>query len=253
MSEFRLIPVIDLKNGQVVHGKKGQRNQYQPIVSKIVSSSNPVDVAKAFWDLGLKELYIADIDALQGKGDNLSVINDVLAKQRNQILLDIGITSLSQLNSLIDLNIPKIILALETLPSEGLVQKAIEIAGNKIVMSLDMRDEKILVKCESLKGLDLINIASIFYEIGVSEMIVLDLASVGSSEGVPFETAFELKKELDITVLAGGGVRNLEDLILLQELELDGCLVATALHKGTIGKEEIELLASKKTVNKKTG
>ncbi|MFX1254088.1 MAG: HisA/HisF-related TIM barrel protein [Promethearchaeota archaeon] len=242
MSEFRLIPVIDLKNGQVVHGKKGQRNQYQPIVSEIVSSSHPVDVTKTFWDLGLKELYIADIDALQNKGDNLSAIKDVLAIQKNQILLDRGITSLSQLHSLVDLNISKIILALETLPSEELVQKAIELAGNKIAISLDMRDEKILVKCASLKGLDLIDIASIFYEIGVSEMIVLDIASVGSSEGVPYETALELKEELDITVLTGGGARNVEDLMLLQDLGLDGCLVATALHNGVIGKREIELL-----------
>ncbi len=246
MSEFRLIPVIDLKNGQVVHGKKGQRDHYQPIVSKIVSSSDPINVAKAFWDLGLKELYIADIDALQGKRDNLSVIKDILARQKNQILLDIGITSLSRLNSLVNLNIPKIILALETLPSEELVQKAIEIAGNKIIISLDMRDEKILTQCASLKGLDLIDIASIFYDMGVSEMIVLDLASVGSSEGVPFETALALKEEIDITVLTGGGVRSLEDVMLLQDLGLDGCLVATALHEGAIGKQEIELLLSKK-------
>ncbi|MFX0092344.1 MAG: HisA/HisF-related TIM barrel protein [Candidatus Hodarchaeota archaeon] len=244
MSKFRLIPVIDLKDGHAVHGKKGQRNQYQPIVSEIVSSSDPINVAEAFWNLGLEELYIADIDALQNKGNNLSIIRALQERKKNQILLDIGISSLSRVQSLIDLNIPKIIMALETLPTETLVKEAVEITDNKIVMSLDMYDARILTQCANLKGLDLVNIAMIFHDMGVSEMIVLDLSSVGSSQGVPFEIALEIKEELGVTVLTGGGARNLDDLHLLKDVGLDGCLVATALHTGVIGKKEIDVILS---------
>ena len=64
---MRILPVLDLKAGQVVHGIAGRRAEYRPIVSRLTASADPRDVAVAFvTQLGLKELYVADLDAIAG-------------------------------------------------------------------------------------------------------------------------------------------------------------------------------------------
>ena len=65
---MRIIPVIDLAAKTVVHAVAGRRNQYRPIESKLCESTSPIDIAQAFRSrFGLTELYLADLDAIQGK------------------------------------------------------------------------------------------------------------------------------------------------------------------------------------------
>ena len=63
---MRLIPVIDLKGGLVVHAVRGDRRRYAPLESRLVDGPQPDRVARAFWQRGLREIYVADLDALGG-------------------------------------------------------------------------------------------------------------------------------------------------------------------------------------------
>ena len=59
---MRVIPVLDLKERQVVRGVAGQRDSYRPIVSRLTPSSNPQDVARAFVETLEVGLEKSDID-----------------------------------------------------------------------------------------------------------------------------------------------------------------------------------------------
>src|SRR5437660_93317 len=64
---MRILPVLDLKGGQVVRGMGGRRHEYRPIVSQLTASTNPLDVAEAIRrHFGLSDLYLADLDAIAG-------------------------------------------------------------------------------------------------------------------------------------------------------------------------------------------
>ena len=65
-----VIPVIDLKQGQVVHAIAGDRDHYRPISSQLPCDATPRSVAKAFVQYGFKTVYVADLDAILGVGDN---------------------------------------------------------------------------------------------------------------------------------------------------------------------------------------
>ena len=79
--------------------------------------------------------------------------------------------------------------------------------------------------------------------VGVGELIVLDLARVGSGEGVDFVLLEQLLKKVNMRVLVGGGIRDLADLVKLKELGVHGALVATALHSGKITMNELREMA----------
>ncbi|HKM59743.1 MAG TPA: HisA/HisF-related TIM barrel protein, partial [Candidatus Bathyarchaeia archaeon] len=63
---MKVIPVIDILNGIVVHAVRGKRREYQPLQSSICNSIEPLEIAKTFKTLGFSELYIADLDAITG-------------------------------------------------------------------------------------------------------------------------------------------------------------------------------------------
>jgi phosphoribosylformimino-5-aminoimidazole carboxamide ribotide isomerase len=81
-------------------------------------------------------------------------------------------------------------------------------------------------------------------------VIVLDLARVGSRSGLDLELV-RLVRELlpGVMVLAGGGIRDADDLARLARVGCDGALVATALHDGRLSAADIARFAEHRTPN----
>ena len=79
-----------------------------------------------------------------------------------------------------------------------------------------------------------------FGAMGVTQVIVLDLARVGSGEGVDVDFLKKVKDELGMDIYVGGGVRGIGDLINLKTLGISGALIATALHTGKISITELK-------------
>src|SRR4051812_37040878 len=64
---MRIVGVIDLMGGVVVRGVAGRREEYRPVESLLCASAEPPAVARAFVErLGLRDLYLADLDAIAG-------------------------------------------------------------------------------------------------------------------------------------------------------------------------------------------
>src|SRR5262249_52086733 len=77
---MRVVPVLDLKGGVVVRGVGGRRREYRPVVSRLVGSCAPADVAAAFaHHFGLRELYVADLDAIAGAPTSLAIYGELHA------------------------------------------------------------------------------------------------------------------------------------------------------------------------------
>jgi phosphoribosylformimino-5-aminoimidazole carboxamide ribotide isomerase len=91
--------------------------------------------------------------------------------------------------------------------------------------------------------LDVFKLVSKLEKIGVCELIVLDLARVGSGEGVDMALIEKLQREMKIKVDVGGGIRDIEDLVALKLLGVNGVLFATALHTGKINIDQLRRLS----------
>ena len=74
-----IIPVIDLKDGHVVHARCGNRSMYLPVNSPLCRSSDVFDVVGAFLSVfAFKTFYLADLNAITGQGDHKALINSIL-------------------------------------------------------------------------------------------------------------------------------------------------------------------------------
>jgi len=138
-------------------------------------------------------------------------------------------------------HVSKVIIGTETLPSTSLVAEAIRLFGSeKIMVSLDLRGDRVISGFELGALEDPVALLREFQEAGVSQIIVLDLARVGSGEGVNMSLLKEVLRNSKAKVFVGGGVRDVKDLVALKDLGVFGVLVATALHSGKISLEELK-------------
>jgi phosphoribosylformimino-5-aminoimidazole carboxamide ribotide isomerase len=106
-----------------------------------------------------------------------------------------------------------------------------------VAFSLDLRDGAPLTSAEALRTMSPRELARRAVDAGVETVIVLDLARVGRSGGTDEAMLHDLRAALPgVDLIAGGGVRDQADLDRLAAAGADGALVATALHRGVIGR-----------------
>ncbi len=237
---MKVIPVIDLLNGVVVHAVRGRRQEYQPLQSILCKSVEPLEVARAFKTLGFKELYIADLDAITRSQVNYQAIKRIADETGLKLMVDAGVSDYETAEKLIENGVSKVVIGTETLPSKSFVGGAVWFLGStRVIVSLDLMGDKVLVKLGFAGCVDPICLLNEFKEMDVSSVIILDLTRVGSCEGVNVDF---LKKTLEknMAVYVGGGVRDINDLVQLKDSGVCGVLVATSLHSGKISIEELK-------------
>ncbi len=238
---LKVIPVIDILNGRVVHAVRGKRKEYQPLQSILTKSTAPEEVVRAFKELGFSELYVADLDAIIDCSSSFRPLKTIADKTGIKLMVDAGITNIERAQKLINNGISKLIIGTETLQTEKFVEQAVDIFGSdRVVVSLDLKGDKILVKLGFDGCLNPICLLKDFKQKGVSQVIVLDLARVGSGEGINMNFLKEVIAEVGVDVYVGGGVRNINDLVELRQMGVSGVLIATALHTGKITVEQLK-------------
>lgn len=228
---FRVVFVMDMFNGNVVLAKGGVREKYHPVSnsSNICKDSDPLQIIEA---LNPKEVYIADLNRLQGTGPsdiNVEIIKKVSLK--TNIMLDFGISSLEDVGKALSIAGTAVI-GTETGNLSMIKQAAFENPG-KISVSIDMKRGAILKKDPEIpeKPLEIVEILNSY---PIKELIFLDLERVGAASGFDPEFLRKLVETSKHNVLLAGGVRNLDDLIALKKIGIKGALVASALHSGLI-------------------
>ncbi len=227
---MEIIPVIDIRRGQVVHAVKGQRQNYRPLQTSLCESNSPEDIVQAFVSsYPFKTIYIADLDAIERQSNNDQIIRQLHDKfQSVTFWVDQGLSSSTDLKNQC---CGQYVLGSETNISPDTLNEIITISPD-IILSLDFQtniflgDRNLLQKTSLWPG----------------RIIIMSLAHVGSDNGPDYELISSLIKTAgERKIYVAGGVRHETDLELLKNMGIDGVLIATALHtkritSGTLNK-----------------
>ncbi len=238
---MKIIPVIDILRGVVVHAVAGERSLYKPVKSVLVDTPDPIKVAAAFKEaLRRDTLYVADLDAIAGLGENTDVVKRLKQSLSLTIMVDAGACSLAEVKKAIREGFDYVVVGTETLRRLGELKEILESPfKNKVVASLDIKAQSTLSRCGELKGLEPIEAAKTLRRAGVGRLIVLELDRVGTLQGPNIKLLEAVCKTPFEEVLAGGGVRSRGDLLALKALNISGVLVASALHSGGLTLDDL--------------
>lgn len=211
--------MLDLLDGQVVHARQGRRDAYRPLESRLCAGSRPADVLAALADLfDFRVCYVADLDAILGRGDHRATLAALArAHPGLEFWLDAGPSPWAG-----DLGRrvwgSESLKPGQTVPRDG-------------ILSLDFRDGAFLGPPALLAAA----------EDWPDEVIVMSLEKVGSGSGPDLGRLAELQaRGPGRRFYAAGGVRHGADLARLAAAGAAGVLLASALHDGRLGRDELE-------------
>jgi phosphoribosylformimino-5-aminoimidazole carboxamide ribotide isomerase len=231
---MRVIGVVDLRGGRAVHARGGIRERYVPVraVAGVPVDGNPLALGQAYVErLGITEIYVADLDAIERRPAQDASI-EVLSALGAAIWLDAGVTSPEGARHALAVGATHVVIGLETLASYGALREICAAGGPPIAFSLDLRHgEPIAVSPGITAGEPPPIAAARAVDAGAGSVIVIDLARVGTGAGPDLATIAAVRRAVPATtLLAGGGVRGMDDLARLADAGCDGVLVASALQ-----------------------
>ncbi len=221
---MQIIPVADIKNGQVVQAIKGDRSHYKPIQSNLCSSSAPSEVINALLrSTQANIIYLADLDAIenseQASENNFLTIEKLARQYPDQTFwVDAGFDSQNKLNSWT--RIPNLRPVIGT-ESHTEISSLLQVLNPDSILSLDFKNDQLVGPKETLDRV----------ENWPDDVIIMSLNSVGSHSGPDLNLITEIQTlNPDTRFYAAGGIRDRSDLDLLIPLGVEGVLIATALH-----------------------
>jgi len=227
---MQLVPVIDLKAGQVVRAYLGRRDQYAPLAP----TSAATDVVEGFLRLfPFPALYVADLDAIDGRGTNQGVIEELSAAfPRLRLWLDAGARDAAGLRAFLEKPQIDPVIGAESLASlDVLAQFADE---PRVILSLDFRGSAFLGPPQLLETPSL----------WPARVIVMTLAHVGADMGPDFATFAAIKARANGKRLyAAGGARDARDLDALRAAGAQGAQIASMLHNARVAPAELTRVA----------
>ncbi len=226
-----VVPVLDLSQNQVVHAVAGERENYRPVQSILSTSAEPDSLLEAYFRLyPFKRIYIADLDAIQGTGNHL----DWLVIKANQypeceFWLDAGPDIENNYPS--NANVMPVLGSENAMPEEKFRQLLQQYSNS--ILSLDFNRDGL---CANDYLLD----STVNWP---EKIIIMMLHRVGRGQGVDWKLLEQVRAiAKDHMLYAAGGIADMKDMEELAKSNVDGALIASALHQGKIKRQDIEQL-----------
>lgn len=234
---MHIIPVIDVRHGIAVRAVAGDRANYSPLVSPLVSfqrvpwgqthgtdanATSAEAAASAFRRLyPFDTIYVADLDGIEGRGRNAH-----LSRSLSQALPEVAFWIDAGLREP-----PPNDAATAVIGSETLSGHEPRPVAPQSVLSLDFRGDTFVGPAALLKQ----------PELWPQRVIVMTLARVGSDAGPDLARIAEIASLAPQSrVYAAGGIRDAADLRAARAAGARGALIASALHAQKIKADDLD-------------
>ena len=232
-----LIPAIDLIEGKVVRLAQGDYGQ------KTIYSSNPLEVAKAFENHGIRRLHVVDLEGAKGGGIvNLESLESLARNTGLVIDFGGGIKREEDIRQAFDAGARYVTVGSIAVTDPALVKEWIQRFGpDRLILGADGKGG--IIRTHGwLKesGLDVQSFIESYLHEGLDTVICTDIAKDGMLSGPSYELYGKLLGAMpSLKLIASGGVSSIRDLERLRDLGMDGAIIGRALYEGTITLDEL--------------
>jgi phosphoribosylformimino-5-aminoimidazole carboxamide ribotide isomerase len=237
-----IIPAIDLKDGKCVRLRQGRAEDLT------VFGHDPVAMGLRWQEAGAQLLHVVDLDgAFSSRPGNLESIRELRRNLSIRLELGGGIRTLDTVDYYIQLGIDCLILGTVALKDPELAAHACADYPGRIAFGLDARDGLLAVEgWTETSRKTAIEAAQALAALKPAAFIYTDIARDGVKRGVNLAATRALAEQVDVPVIASGGVSSLDDiraLLPLEPLGVVGVITGRALYDGSLDLKEAIRLA----------
>jgi len=231
---MEIIPAIDIRDGKCVRLYQGDYSQ------QTVFDENPAAVALRWKSQGARWLHIVDLDgAAIGEPRNIAAVEKIIRRSSLPVELGGGIRREDIAEELLQKGVSRIILGTVAIEKPELVARLCQRFGQAIVVGLDARDGRIAIHgWQKDTVVDVLQLSREMVELGVRRFVYTDIKRDGTLTEPNFDAVERLIAEVDVPVIASGGISKVEHLQRLKELGVEGAIIGKALYTGDIDLQE---------------
>lgn len=239
---MRIIPAIDIIGGEAVRLTKGDYS------TRTVYYHDPLEVAKAFEDVGIRNLHLVDLEgAKAGHIVNIRTLERIASNTKLEIDFGGGVKSTEELERAFNAGASQVTCGSIAIKNRSLVLEWLERFGpERLILGADCRNG-----CVSASGwledssLEVTSFISSYSQKGMKYCISTDIAKDGMLMGPSIDLYEEiLKRTPEIKLIASGGVSCLDDLYRLKAAGLYGAIVGKAFYENRITLSELGEVSS---------
>jgi phosphoribosylformimino-5-aminoimidazole carboxamide ribotide isomerase len=235
---MRIIPAIDIINGQCVRLTKGDYS------TKKVYNENPLEVAKMFEGIGIEHLHVVDLDGAKAQHIiNHKILETIATKTRLKVDFGGGLKSDEDLKIAFDSGANQITGGSIAVKNPEQFLKWLETYGTrKIILGADCLDQKIAIQgWQEESDKEVLSFIKDYVTKGISYVICTDISKDGMLQGPSFDLYETILKTINpVKLIASGGISSFEELPKLADLGCEGVIIGKAIYEGNISLKQLE-------------
>ncbi|WMJ23627.1 1-(5-phosphoribosyl)-5-[(5-phosphoribosylamino)methylideneamino]imidazole-4-carboxamide isomerase [Paludicola sp. MB14-C6] len=229
-----ILPAIDIKNGKCVRLYKGDFNTVEQV------AESPIETALSFQRTGAQYLHMVDLDgAKDGTQSNQDIFLKVAKETDLRIELGGGIRDINAASFYLENGIERVILGSAAVKNPKLVKDLVKEYHDRIIVGIDAMHG--MVQTEGwldASEINYIDLAKEMEAIGVQYIVYTDISKDGTLSGPNLYELEMINNQVDIKIIASGGISNIEDIKALKKLNVYGVICGKSLYKNTLSLEE---------------
>lgn len=235
---MKIIPAIDLMDGQVVRLVKGRPED------KTVYSNNPIEVAKKWEKAGADMLHIVDLDATLGRGSNLEIIKNITRQVSIPVQVAGGLRSESAISDVLGFAQRAVIGTIAFKDANLVLELASKFGHNRIVIAVDHNAGIIVTHgWQHSTGINLNEAVIDFIKKDLTEFLLTNVSRDGTLQGPDTKNLTKICSLGMIRVIASGGISGPSDVTKVKQCNAYGVILGKALYEGKVTIEEAKRLA----------
>jgi phosphoribosylformimino-5-aminoimidazole carboxamide ribotide isomerase len=237
---IELIPAIDIIDGKCVRLSQGDYD------SKTVYSDNPLEVARAFEDAGIRRLHVVDLDGAASRHIvNYATLEAITSHTRLVVDFGGGIKSDDDLRIAFECGAQMITGgSIAVTDPERFTAWLRTYGSSRIILGADAKERKIAVNgWKEASERDLFDFLGDYIRQGVTNVVCTDIACDGMLQGPSLPLYREiLQRHPSLHLIASGGVSSIDDIRALEAAGVPAVIFGKALYEGHITLKELEAL-----------
>jgi len=228
-----VFPAIDLKGGEVVRLAEGDMDR------ATVYGADPAAQAILFAQAGAEHLHVVDLDgSFAGRAENRAAVEAIVEQFPGYVQLGGGIRDAAAVEGWFELGVARVVMGSAALKNPDFVREMAREWEGGIVVAVDARDGMVATEgWAEVSDVPVVDLARRFEDAGVASLLFTDIGRDGLLKGVNIEATVELARQVDIPVIASGGVKGLDDIHILSvnaSEGIEGVITGRALYEGRL-------------------
>jgi phosphoribosylformimino-5-aminoimidazole carboxamide ribotide isomerase len=224
-----VIPAIELRAGRCVQQVQG--------VTGYSYSDDPVDMARLWRKENARSLHVTDLDGgPTGTLPNAEAIRRIVTAVDIPVELGGGLRSYEEVERALALGVYRVVVGTMVIEEPEAAQRVLAAFGpSKVVLGVDAMDGIVMMQgWKESSGLTALSVALNARALGFRRMLYTEVRQDDTLRGINLKVLRDLAANSGMRITSSGGLRGLDDLLALRELEplgVDSVVIGRALYE----------------------